>query len=295
MAVVTAEIVEGADMSRFSDDVAAAVNGVSTYPDKAEDPVVRVVQRVATVASVAVTGPEDPAVLLAYADAFAERLKADPAITQVEVGGFSGREISIDVPAVALQRFGLDHRRRRRRARPPVDRHARRHDARAGGRHRDPLPRRAAHARRARRYSGEWQRPAAARCCSATSPPSGRHSPIRSVASYFNGRRAAIVAVNKTETQDALTVMAALERQMAAAQAEAPGNIELAISQDSTSNIRDRLRIIAVNGVAGAGAGAARHVALLRTARVVLGGDGPAGLVPRRRSSPCSSSATPST
>lgn len=250
MAVVTAEIVEGADMNRFSNDVAAAVNGVTTYPDKAMDPVVRVVQRVATVASVAVTGPEDPGVLLAYADAFAERLKADPALSQVTVGGFSDREIAIDVPAVALQRFGLSIGDvAAALARQSIDMPAGTMQGPEGD--------------TSIRFLGERRTPAELALIPVSGSISGGEVLLGDIAtittafadpaqaSYFDGKRAAIVAVNKTETQDALKVMAALERQMTAAQAEAPGNIELAISQDSTSNIRDRLRIIAVNGLEG--------------------------------------------
>ena len=250
MAIVTAEIIEGADMSRFSDDIAAAVNGISTYPDKAEDPVVRVVDRVATVASVAITGPEDPAVLLAYADAFAERLRADPAITQVTVGGFSDREISIDVPAVTLQRFGLTIGDvATALARQSLDVPAGTMEGPGGD--------------TSIRFLGERQTPAELASIPLTGNTGGGEvllgdiATIRtaftdsSQASYFNGRRAAIVAVSKTESQDALTVMAALERQVKAAQAEAPGNIQLAISQDSTSNIRERLRIVGINGLQG--------------------------------------------
>ncbi len=250
MAVISAEIVEGADMSRFSDDITAAVKGVSTYPDKAEDPIVRVVQRVATVASVAVTGPEDPAVLLAYADAFAERLKTDPAITQVDVGGFSDREIAIDVPAVALQRFGLTIADvAAALARQSLDMPAGTMEGPEGD--------------TSIRFLGERRTPAELASIPVSGSTGGGEVLLGDIAtittafadpsqaSYFNGQRAAIVAVNKTETQDALTVMAALERQMAAAQAAAPGNIKLAISQDSTTNIRDRLRIIGVNGLQG--------------------------------------------
>jgi multidrug efflux pump subunit AcrB len=249
MAIITAEIVEGADMARFSDDIAAAVNGISAYPDAAEDPVVRVVQRLATVASVAVTGPEDPAVLLAYSDAFAERLKADPAITQVTVGGFSDREITIHVPAVALQRFGLTIGDvAAALARQSLDMPAGTMEGPGGD--------------TSIRFLGERRTPAELASIPVSGSSGGGEVLLGDIAtiatafvdpsqaSYFNGKRAAIVAVNKTET-DALTVMAALERQMAVAQAEAPGNIKLAISQDSTSNIRDRLRIVGVNGLQG--------------------------------------------
>lgn len=231
MAIITAEIVEGADMSRFSADVKAAVDGVTSYPDKAEDPVVRVVERVATVASVAIAGPKDPAVLLAYADSFAERLRADPAISQVSVGGFSDREISVGVPAVALQRFGLTIGDvAAALARQSIDMPAGTMEGPQGD--------------TSIRFLGERRTPAELASIPVSGTTGGGEVLLGDIAtittafsdasqaSYFNGERAAIVTVSKTETQDALMVMAALERQMAAAQAQAPGNVTLAISQD---------------------------------------------------------------
>ena len=43
MAIITAEMREGADMTRFHNDTKAAIEGISRFPDKAEDPVTRIV------------------------------------------------------------------------------------------------------------------------------------------------------------------------------------------------------------------------------------------------------------
>ncbi|MDK3019707.1 efflux RND transporter permease subunit [Pseudodonghicola flavimaris] len=250
MAVITAEIVEGADMTRFHNDLKAAVDGIDQFPDRAEDPVTRVVERVASVASVAVTGPEDPAVLLAYADALADRLKADPAISQVEIAGFSDREIAVEFDAAALERYGLSI---------------------AGiaavlGQGSLDMPAGVLEGRQgdaAVRFLGTRRTPGEFAALPLTASAAGAEVRLGDVArisqgfsdpaqaAYFNGQRAAIVQVNKTARQDALTVKARLDAIVQQARAEAPGNIALAISQDSTGNIRDRLRIIAENGAQG--------------------------------------------
>ncbi len=250
LAIVTAEMVEGADMGRFHDDVKAAVAGVSSLPDKSDDPVTRIVERVATVASIAVTGPDDPKVLLAYADQLAERLKADPGISQATVSGFSDREISVEIEANELQRYGLTIADvASALTRNSLDMPAGTMEGEQGD--------------ASIRFIGERRNPAELATIPLTGSSAGGEVLLGDVAkittgfsdpsqaSYYNGKRAAIVTVSKTETQDALKVMAALQRVMAAAQAEAPGNIELAISQDSTSNIRDRLQIITSNGIQG--------------------------------------------
>ncbi|MDQ2090353.1 efflux RND transporter permease subunit [Marimonas arenosa] len=250
MAVITAEIVEGADMTRFENDLKSAIEGISTFPDRANDPVTRVVERVASVASIAITGPEDPHLLLAYADALSERLKADPGISQVAVTGFSDREIAIEFDAATLSRHGLTM--------ADISAILTRHslDLPAGtlqGRQGDA----------AIRFLGESRSMAQFAAIPLTASASGAGVTLGEVArislqfsdpaqaAFYDGKRAAIVQVNKTATQDALRVKAALDRVMEQAQAEAPGNIALAISQDSTMNIRDRLRIIADNGVQG--------------------------------------------
>lgn len=250
LAVLTAEIIEGADMDRFATDIKAAVEGVTGLPDKADAPVTRVVERVASVASVAVTGPDDPAVLLAYADQLAERFKRNPTIAQVGVSGFSDREIAVEISATGLQRHGLTI----------VD------VATAMTRNSLDLPAGTLEAARGDalvRFAGERRTPAEL----ATIPIAGsalggevllgdvatitERFSDPSVATWFNGKRAAIVSITKTANQDALKVMAALQSELAAARADAPAGISLDISQDSTSNIVERLRIIGTNGLQG--------------------------------------------
>lgn len=249
-AQITAEMIEGAEMTRFYNDVKDTVDGITDFPAKAEDPVTKIVERIASVASVAITGPSDPAVLYAYAQAFADRLRADPAISLVDVSGFSDREIAIEFDRAALERYGLDMTAiGAALARDSLDMPAGTLETGAG--------------ETAIRFLGEKRTPAELAAIPLVSAEGGAVLRLGDVArirpgfsdpaqaTLFDGKRAAIVSVSKTASQDALRVMAALERNMVQAQAEAPGNIQLAISQDSTSNIVERLRIIGVNGVQG--------------------------------------------
>ncbi|MCL7465670.1 efflux RND transporter permease subunit [Phaeovulum sp. NW3] len=250
LAVITAEMTEGADMARFADDVKTAVEGVTGLPDQAERPVTRIVERVANVASVAVTGPDDPAVLLAYADALAETLKRDPMITQASVEGFSDREIAIELSAAALLRHGLTIGDvATALSRNSLDMPGGTLESGQG----DTLV----------RFAGERRSPAELAQIPILGASLGSEVLLGDVAritprfadphfaTLFDGQRAAIINITKTTAQDALKVKAALDRQLEAARAEAPDGITLAISQDSTTNITERLRIIIVNGVQG--------------------------------------------
>ncbi len=250
MAVLTAEIVEGADMTRFAADVKAAVDGVTSYPAKADAPVTRIVERVANVASIAVTGPDDPKLLFAYADQLAEFLKADGLISQATVGGFSDREIVIEISATALQRYGLTISAvNAALTRNSLDVPAGTLEGPTG----DALV----------RFAGERTSAAELATIPLLGSELGSEVLLGDVAqitnrfvdefdaTYYNGRRAAIVSVTKTSAQDALRVMSAIESRLDIARAQAPTGIELSISQDSTSNISERLRIITTNGLQG--------------------------------------------
>ncbi|MCB1493573.1 MAG: efflux RND transporter permease subunit, partial [Rhodobiaceae bacterium] len=250
LAVVTAEIIEGADMDRFASDVKAAVDGVTGFPDKAEDPVTRVVERVANVSSVAVTGPDDPAVLFAYADKLAEDWKRQPLLAQTAVSGFSDREIAVEISAAALERHQLTIADvSAALAKSSLDLPAGTLEGPRG----DALI----------RFVGERRTPAELAKIPLTGAALGGEILLGDVAtisrrfsdpadaSYYDGKRAAIINVTKTAAQDALKVRAALDRQLEIARAEAPEGVALNISQDSTSNIVDRLRIIGTNGLQG--------------------------------------------
>ncbi|MGD9917410.1 MAG: efflux RND transporter permease subunit [Paenirhodobacter sp.] len=249
-AQITAEIIEGADMARFYADIKDTVDGITSFPDRAEQPVTQIVEREASVASIAVTGPEDPAVLYAYAQGLADRLRADPAISLVTVNGFSDREIAIEFDQAALERFGLDMTAiGTALARYSLDV--------PGGSIEGPS------GEMAIRFLGEKRTPRELAQIPVAGSVAGGEVLLGDVAtiragfddpaqaSYFGAERAAIIAVSKTASQDALKVKAALDRDIAQAQAEAPGNIKLSIAADSTQNIRDRLRIIGLNGVQG--------------------------------------------
>ena len=65
LAIVTAEMREGADIGAFHDDIKAMLDGITGFPEKVDKPTTRIVERTAVVASVAVTGIDDPATLFA--------------------------------------------------------------------------------------------------------------------------------------------------------------------------------------------------------------------------------------
>ena len=250
LAIITAEMREGADMRTFFDDVRAEIDGISTFPPKVEKPTSRIVERTATVSSVAVTGLEDPLQLFAYADTLADRLRRDPMIAKATLSGFSDREIEIGVSAAALRRHNLtlsaitDALERNSFDLPAGTMETRDGDAFI-------------------RFVGERRTPEAIAAIPVTGSLLGAEINIGelatvrtrfsddSLAATFNGKRAALIEIAKTDDQDALKVNAVLLKRLEEERARAPDGVELTISGDSTSNIRDRLRIITTNGIQG--------------------------------------------
>nr|MBS0019238.1 efflux RND transporter permease subunit [Gammaproteobacteria bacterium] len=102
----TAIMREGADMMRFLDDVKSEVDALDDLPDQTEPPVVSELGRTEPVISVAVTGPEDPVMLKAYAEDLRDRMLAETAIAEVTVSGFSDHHIRIEIPAWRLRQYG---------------------------------------------------------------------------------------------------------------------------------------------------------------------------------------------
>ena len=250
LAIVTAEMHEGEDIGKFYDDIKSVVEGISGFPDKVVKPLARIIERTASVGSIAVTGIDSPDMLFVYADNLAEQLRRDPRIAQAAVAGFSSRDIAVSVPASGLRSYGLT-----------VE-----DIAAALARNSIDLPSgtmQTANGDIIIRFQGARRSISQFATVPVKSSPLGAEivlgdfATIRRVftdpgeAVYFNGQRAALIKVTKTASQDSLRVMAALKQQLAIAIAAAPPGVELTISGDSTANIEDRLRIITDNGIQG--------------------------------------------
>lgn len=249
-ALITAEIAPGGDIETFYTDIKSAVEGINSFPADVDKPVTRIVTRVATIGSVAVTGAKDPMALFAYASGVAERIGRDPRISQATLSGFAGREIAIAISARDLSRYGLTMSDvSAALARSSLDTPAGTLQTADG----DTLI----------SFRGEKRDPADLARIPLVSSPLGAKVNLGDVAkittrfvddasaAYFNGQRAAIITVTKTANQDALSVMDALLGHLEAERARAPEGVHLALSTDSTSNIRDRLRILSDNGLQG--------------------------------------------
>jgi multidrug efflux pump subunit AcrB len=105
--IVLAEILSGEDIDIILQDIKTAVDRITTFPEEAEEPVVKKLVNRSEVISAVVYGDAPERSLREQAESIRDDLLALPEITQVELRGVRPYEISIEVKEENLRRYGL--------------------------------------------------------------------------------------------------------------------------------------------------------------------------------------------
>ena len=107
---ITIIAIQGADMENMLAEVKNAVDGINSFPEGAEKPIVfkqkshPMSERAAVIS---IIGDVDNFTLKSYADEFEDLLLRSKEISQVEISGLPPLEISIEVNEEELQRYNL--------------------------------------------------------------------------------------------------------------------------------------------------------------------------------------------
>ncbi len=104
---VTLEVMKGWDLKKLLDEVKAEVDRISTFPEEAEDPIVREVTRRSRVIYVAVYGDAPEKTIKHLTEKVKDDLTNLPGITLAELLGVRKGEILIEVSEESLRRYGL--------------------------------------------------------------------------------------------------------------------------------------------------------------------------------------------
>lgn len=250
LAVATVEMREGSPFEQFLADVRTEVEAIRTFPEDVEDPTVEPLGRTDYVAAIAVTGPENPADLKAYAEDLKDRLLRLPAISLIEITGFSDHQIRIEIPESRLRQYGLsladiaDQIQRQNIAHPTGSLETRDADILI-------------------RFDGDNRSVEDFRDLVVVAGASGGEVLLGDIARItdrfeldeqkvlFDGKRAALLEVTKNRAEDSLVVMEALQHFLDRERAQAPTGLTLAITRDISSVVRDRLSMLMENGVQG--------------------------------------------
>ena len=104
---VRAEVLDGADIQRVLADVKNRVDGITSFPEEAEEPIVQELVIRRQVINVAVSGRVGERTLKEIGRRVRDDLAARPAITQVELEVARPYEIAVELPERTLRRYGL--------------------------------------------------------------------------------------------------------------------------------------------------------------------------------------------
>ncbi|MES9988083.1 MAG: efflux RND transporter permease subunit [Candidatus Thiodiazotropha endolucinida] len=250
LGVATAVMLEGAQMPRFLDDVNAEIDAIDDFPAETELPVIEELGRTDAVISIAVTGPDDPVALKAYAEHLKSKLLTQEKIAEVTINGFSDHHIRIEIPAWRLRQYGLSAQ----------------DVANAIGRHSISTPAGRLEGDREEillRFDDQRKQVDDFYDLVVISGSSGATIRLGDIARItdrfdrdeekisFNGQRAAILNIAKTRSQDILNVLARVETFVARENLTAPEGLQLTLTQDRASVVQDRLDMLVRNGAQG--------------------------------------------
>ena len=107
LGTLTLDMQEEGDIQKFIDDVNSAVDGITDFPDNAEEPVVEELGRTEPVVSVAINAELTQPELKALAEYYRDRLLVLPDIPIVKVTGFSTHQLSVLVDPESLRQYQL--------------------------------------------------------------------------------------------------------------------------------------------------------------------------------------------
>jgi len=105
--VVTVELQTGTDPRKLLDDVKARVDGIDTFPEETEKPIVQEILNRREVLSVAIAGDAEEKMLKEIGERVRDEILAIEGITLVDLAAVRPYEISIELSEEALRRHGI--------------------------------------------------------------------------------------------------------------------------------------------------------------------------------------------
>ena len=247
LGIMVLEMQEIGNLQKFIDDINSAVDGITDFPDDAEEPLIDELGRTVAVVSVAIAAQLSQSELKALAEYYRNRLLALSEVPMVDVSGFSTHEFSVLIKAETLRRYRLSIQDIAELIRnQAVDLPA---GVLKGG-------------QRWYQIRVENERRSVEELADLVVLNDGRGGQLRlgdiaTIADEFtdrevrvelDGRPAALLQVRKNSGDDTLTVYDAVSDFVAAENARLPASTRLVITQDAASIVKDRLNMLIRNG-----------------------------------------------
>jgi len=246
LGLMTVKMLEQGDFSVFLADVNSAVDSINDFPDEAESATVKEVGRTQNVVSVALMADLPRTDLKTLAEQLKQTLLRHPDIALVTLQGFSDRQLRIEISNEQLRQYGLSLQ-----------------DFANIIREQDldlPVGSIETHFQETQiRFKDERRSIAELAELIIISGQRGSEIRLGDVATItdtfelaeekvtYNGKPAALLQVNKNTVDDSLVVLQAVEEVIAQAQATYPDGINVSLTQDATSIVKDRIRLLLSN------------------------------------------------
>ncbi|MBK1871828.1 MULTISPECIES: efflux RND transporter permease subunit [unclassified Marinobacter] len=250
LARATVTMEAAGDSIRFLSDIDTEVNALTDLPARAERPVVRELHRSDLVAAVAVYGDMATNQLEDYALQLEERIMTLPGVAQVTLQGLSQRQWQVEVPRAVLAQYGLSASDLGQRLRQQSI------DVPLGTLEtpdRDILL----------RFTDQRRSLQELADLVVVSGSGGGELTLGEIATlretgerpeaqiYFNNQRAIVLEVSKTLQDDSLNVLEELTTLIDTERQRIDGPLQLTLTQNMTSIVRERLEMLVSNGIAG--------------------------------------------
>lgn len=247
---VTVELIEGVDANKVAQDIKSEIDRITTFPEDAEEPKIRLAARRREVLSVVLYGDADRMTLHELAEQVRDQFLQDPYISQVDISGLPDLEISIEVPQENLRRYNLTLEQIAEKIRSSsIDLPAGQIRTSAG----DILVR----IKERRDYAKEFaQIPIIAK-------PDGSYLLLADIAQIkegfedtdrymrYNGKPAVLLEVYRIGDQTPIQVAEAVQRQLEIVSSYLPEGIKVAIFHNMADIYRQRVELLVRNGMTG--------------------------------------------
>jgi len=247
---VAVKLLEGADGEKLARDVKSEVDRITSFPEDAEEPRVRLVAHRRGVLSVVLYGDVDAVILHELAERVRDEFLQDPDIVHVDVSGLPPLEIGIEISQENLRRYGLtlaDVAARLRDA--SVDLPAGGLKTKGG----EILVR----IRERRDYGRQFARLPVITTASGGRVLLGDIATIKDAFeetdryTTYNGKSAVMLEVYRVGRQTPTQVADAVRRRLAEITPDLPPGVQTAIFHDRSDVYRQRVQLLLKNGASG--------------------------------------------
>ncbi len=250
-AIVIARMSESGNVTRFLNDIKSETDVIQNLPAQSESPVIEQLGRKDHVTSIAITGPMDARSLKAYAEQIKERIQNNTLISQITILGFSQHQLRVKVSMQRLRQHGLSisdlaSSISRQSIDLPIG-NIKTHNREILIRFTD--QRKTAQELEDLIILSSLDNTAEVRLGEIAIIDDQFELAEEKI--LFNGQRAALLSITKTKAQDTLIIFDTLKKFIDFEQQLAPPGVTLSITQNVSTIVEDRLRLLVVNGVQG--------------------------------------------